>query len=478
MLTPEGSSETHTKPATADASTQLAIEQHIGSTIKSLSKLADTSGIDKQEFKSILKGSLEDEEDLENEVNAEKENAIGNEENEGLPEENEGLPEKEGSEDELEDEDADDSDIESECSTAVYEHEPFEVFQHKVRDFALSFWNGCNGDDITVSRMAGGGYNRIIGITVRASDHKKEVDYILRIPRYDTTQLGRDVAALRYVRGFGDIPVPDVIAFDETSGNKLGNPYMVQNRLAGASLLSLYPDLDQAQKCRVASELGHFFNHNANGTGDKTDHVSIEPLFQPGVSVNDQLQPNLTTRDLLFRVFEERKAESLRRFPGETLEPMVLDRFIAMTNGLHQDGWFASNDISVCHLDLEPRNILIDTTGTNVQPLISGVLDWDSAVLAPSFMSCAPPFWIWAWDDEEEDERTANDVPPTEEGRELKNLFEEAAGADFVRYAYPSAYRLARRLVRFAIDGMNSNEHIKEANTMLEEWDKVRDMSK
>lgn len=35
--------------------------------------------------------------------------------------------------------------------------------------------------------------------------------------------------------------------------------------------------------------------------------------------------------------------------------------------------------------------------------------------------------WLWAWNDEdEEDERLANDTPPTPELRELKQLFDHA----------------------------------------------------
>ena len=51
--------------------------------------------------------------------------------------------------------------------------------------------------------------------------------------------------------------------------------------------------------------------------------------------------------------------------------------------------------------------------------------------------------------------------------------FEEAAGTDYVRFAYRAPYRLARRLVRFAIDGLHSNEDYKEATAMLREWAQV-----
>lgn len=39
-----------------------------------------------------------------------------------------------------------------------------------------------------------------------------------------------------------------------------------------------------------------------------------------------------------------------------------------------------------------------------------------------------------------------------------------------MKFAYPSAYRLARRLVRFAADGIRSNEDFYEAEAMLKEW--------
>ena len=60
--------------------------------------------------------------------------------------------------------------------------------------------------------------------------------------------------------------------------------------------------------------------------------------------------------------------------------------------------------------------------------------------------------------------------PPTPEGRQLKMLFEEAAGQDFCRLAYEPAYRVARRLVRFAIHNVGSKEDLKEAEAMLEDW--------
>ncbi|KIX05260.1 uncharacterized protein Z518_06132 [Rhinocladiella mackenziei CBS 650.93] len=104
-----------------------------------------------------------------------------------------------------------------------------------------------------------------------------------------------------------------------------------------------------------------------------------------------------------------------------------------MTSEPGADGWFSGNHISLCHLDLAPRNILAGLMGDGQSPQITAIFGWDSTVFALSFMSCAPPLRVWAWNNEEdEDERTANDDPPPVESRQLKSYFEEAAGLDYV----------------------------------------------
>ncbi|KAH3951810.1 hypothetical protein HBI56_084060 [Parastagonospora nodorum] len=423
-----------------------------------------------------------------------------------------------GDEDEL-----DNSDAVSDTSTLEWDHESFETFQHRVLELALTLWDGTKASDIEVTRLAGGGYNRIIGITKIMTEQQQSLqpgilkrlwtfmtnwaakmrsetiqtarlEYILRIPRMDAARLDQYVAALHYVQNLGGIPVPDIVAFDETTNNRLGIRYMVQNRLPGTDLLKTFPDLDHNQKFRVAVELGQVFRtmlstksavagrlvlpRTVRSSKSSVYEASVEPLFQPDLPTIVQIKPNLAIKDLLSGIFQEREAQLFREHGSKCKSWSHNDRFIAMTSELDAEGWFASKDISICHLDFEPRNILVDITKNSPQPIVSAILDWDSAALAPSFMSCRPPLWIWAWaEDEDEDERTANDEPPTEEGRILKQAFEQAAGPEFIRYAYPSAYRLARRLVQFAMDGITFSQDFRDADAMLEEWAELRKSS-
>ena len=187
--------------------------------------------------------------------------------------------------------------------------------------------------------------------------------------------------------------------------------------------------------------------------------------------IDEPTTPSEPTHEMLTTIFSIRKANAIKRCPSGTTVLRIWDRFCRMVQELHAGGWLADRGYSVAHLDYAPRNILVDLTAKTRRPIISAILDWDSAVLAPKFMSCSPPLWIWAWqEDEDEDERTANDDPPNPEARQLKAQFESAAGPDYIRLAYGPPYRLARRLVRFAVEGVRSNEDYKEAEVMLQEW--------
>lgn len=207
---------------------------------------------------------------------------------------------------------------------------------------------------------------------------------------------------------------------------------------------------------------------------DKSAPLSVLSWHQPNTALAVEYAKSSIPQDIhkiLEEIFTNQKHSELKERPNAIIRPHLIDCFCMMSSELAADGWFSNCHISLAHLDLEPRNILVNPDPNSDRPIISAIVDWDSAVFAPQFMCCAPPLWLWAWkDDEDEDERTANDVPPTPEARQIKQLFEEAAGSDYIRFAYPSTYRLARRLVRFAIDGLKSNEDYENAEDMLEEW--------
>ena len=153
----------------------------------------------------------------------------------------------------------------------------------------------------------------------------------------------------------------------------------------------------------------------------------------------------------------------------------LFDCLILIAYQMDRMGFLGDGTNSLCHLDLNhaPRNIMVDLQNSSV---VAGILDWESAIFAPSFVGCTPPMWIWAWNEEEdEDERKANDEPPTSEKKKLKHLFEESVGEDFLKYAYGPQYRMARKFFEFALNGIYTNEAIREVGELLSEWSSMRD---
>lgn len=129
------------------------------------------------------------------------------------------------------------------------------------------------------------------------------------------------------------------------------------------------------------------------------------------------------------------------------------------------------------HCDLEPRNIMLEIQAA--VPKITGIIDWDLACFAPSWVFCKPPMWIRSWfEGGDEDESKANDEPPTAEQRELKTLFDELVGDDFTFYAYQPHCRLARDLFRFARYGLPTKDLAEEAEKVPERWEEWKKMYK
>ncbi|KAI1133276.1 hypothetical protein F5Y10DRAFT_287670 [Nemania abortiva] len=410
---------------------------------------------------------------------------------------------------------SDAGDAESDSSSLEYDHEPFSTFRSRVQELALKrVWPDAIPDDVIIERLRGGGFNRVIGLTRRftkphqtdgpsgssnssSSSSNIAIRYVLRVPRFESSRVGNDVAALHFVNRYTTIPAPKVIQFDETDQNELGLPFVILNRIPGTDLLSTYPNLTHNQRCRVARELGTVFANMLAVTSSTAGvfvlpshnnysktRVKIAPLCYEDITSSSSTSlantftcsaATTTVFELLTSCLQAKKDALLMEYPQDTFRIKYMHHFMTMVSELHQDGWLTNHHYSLAHLDLVPRNILVNPTSQVLSPIISGILDWDSAILAPMFMSCKPPLWLWDWkDDEDEDERTANEEPPTAESRELKKSFEEAAGPDYLRFAYQPAFRLARQLVSFVINGLLSNEDFRAADAMLQEWEAVQ----
>jgi aminoglycoside phosphotransferase (APT) family kinase protein len=373
----------------------------------------------------------------------------------------------------------------SDTSTLVYGQEPFDQYVTRVKNLVRNKWPSVTDENITVERIKGGGYNRIIGFSVRGKDGAGDASHVLRIPRFDDAQTASNVASLQFVGTHSQMPVPEIVDFDITTRNALESAYMIQSRCRGGPVLLHYPSMSQRSRHHFARQLGEVIagltslrsQHIGRLTSSKDDDEHLTFLVHTpdnaGPAASRPYTDAPATQDMcaaLVEIFNYQRDKALETndFRAEHTQ-----QWATMASEMGAMGYLRDVSTTLCHMDFEPRNILVDLQDLD-NPL-SGIIDWDLAIFGPSFMSCTPPMWIWSWkDNEEEDERTANDIPSTKEERELKDIFEKAAGPVFMRFAYDPVYRLARRLFQFAVSGISCQEQSVESDVMLQEWCDVK----
>ena len=367
--------------------------------------------------------------------------------------------------------------------------------------------------EFLIERLRGGGFNRVIGITIKHTTDENPTKLILRVPRFDEARPDREVAILRFVRQHTTIPIPEIEHVDLTSDNPLKHSYVIHNRIPGFDLQSrnsptCYLNLSQEQRCTFAKDFAlillqlyaitHPFPGHIEGSADSNNNQNFVvryfdlttsfgyepeldlnaklPFFQVHPFVKDWEPPESapleqTTYYFMIAQFGRWKARELRCDPASIRWSKRYDRLVTMADQMDELGFLGNDMNCLCHLDLlgAPRNIMANINSDDSLS-ITGILDWDSAVFAPRFVGCAPPMWLWAWSDEEEDETHANDTPSTPEDQEIKRIFEETVGDDFLFYAYKPEYRLARKLFHFAQCGISSTTEDDEAEELLKEW--------
>lgn len=395
------------------------------------------------------------------------------------------------------------SDNESNHSTIVYGQEPYDDYHSRVLKLCQNQWPSSD-KEFVIERMKGGGYNRIIGITIVDSQTQEEDRLILRVPRWGDDHLDRQIATLNYIHQHTDIPLPETVVYDITKQNPLESSYSIQKRLSGTNLEDLYPQLSHQQRCVVAAEFGRLLLRLQNVTSSAAglitssakDHkgdfvivpLDIEDKWEttPGYEQGEKETPTFdfeayrkrfhngtasleqTTLDWFLLQFERWKSLETN---DDSFGREIIDGLTTVVSHLNAQGYLEA-PLTLFHGDLMPRNIMVDVKDDKSLSF-SAIIDWDGASFAPSFLSCAPPSWIWDWtqnDEKDEFEPKSYDNPTDPESQELKHIFDCTVGPEVVEYAYKPEYLMARRLCFHAINGMSHSHHFRDAMAVPKDW--------
>lgn len=427
------------------------------------------------------------------------------------PEENNVQGSDHGS-DNTDDDNASDNDSSVEgslASTEEYEQEPYDTFKDKCLELMLGIFHGGAVNDITIQRMTGGGYNRIIGANVykpektnrfcigsfkkllenclgiRARKLRSYDEYILRIPRFasDASEIPYHAATINFMSSRLNYSLPEMVLYSVKEDNPIGRGYSLERRLSGTSLQRLWDEvlnLEQKKNAarailRITSEITSI-THSCAGiispsntnmdfkANPKLEHFPIGGITGESIP----LAKPQTTKEFMLEQIERRK----KLDPNFECTIDVHDALSGVINKLYDLGFLPDEDeFCFYHLDFQPRNMLAEVDGDQVK--ITGLLDWDSAMFVPKFMAKRPPYWMWQEPETHDDEeQQALRVPDKGEDIELKKVFEDCADAENLRYAFGKEYVIARRIFHTILQGINSSW------TMNAAWDIVDDFEK
>ena len=409
-------------------------------------------------------------------------------------------------------------------STIGYNQEPWDEYRSRVEKLCNSLWPVPKSISArlskrlrtkkllrsilppsqvpTIERLQGGDYNRITGLTLPLPKGRGTQKLILRTNRWGEGRPDREAAILDYVRQKTTIPVPEVVKKDFTCNNALEKAYVIQKRIPGGDLNSIWESLSHSQRCSVARELGcvvktllslessvpGLIEAVPKPTGFASD-FRIVPLEvkEPGEEATEEQASELSSQESLplthqtigefFKFQFGRWLAMAQTRPFERVTNLFT-RLLEIVCEMNCMGLFNSATYCLCHVDLHSRNIMAQVQSDG-SIKITGILDFDEAVMAPKFVNCQPPWWLWH---EEGDERVdeevdwpyelaaAPDFPHKAENQELKCLFEEHAGSEWRNMAYDEHSRLSRCLFILAKEGLESSEHFKAADRIIREW--------
>ncbi|KAK8065934.1 hypothetical protein PG997_012681 [Apiospora hydei] len=305
--------------------------------------------------------------------------------------------------------------------------------------------NGQGEDACVVSFLAAGAFNRVY--TVDSAKGK----YVMRVslPVDPIFKTRGEVSTLRFIRENTTIPVPEVIAFDDTRSSKIGFEWILMEFISGQSLRYRWRKLTMDQKTtlvrRVAEMQTQLFQFRSIGrsptlrgigtlgtekTFDVPGRIVTFPFIRgdcydydvprgPFRSSHDWLDSHLQ----LICLQKQEEIEHAEDDEDKALAMAGLEAaqqlMCALPKIFPPSPTYDHERTAIYHHDLSEMNIMVDEQGN-----ITGIVDWECVCALPSWVITRPPVFI-------HNNRKRKDKPlrdeyadETEEDRELSSKYD------------------------------------------------------
>lgn len=376
-----------------------------------------------------------------------------------------------------------DSDTESDTGSLDGYNLSFEERIYEIRDLCMELWPNAQHSKTLIEGSQEGFNNRVYPITI--TEYGITRRYVLRIPRVPC-RLKQTIWNMEYIEQVkGELPLPALITYHLDHNNPLGYPYMVLERVPGKDLSHVYSTLTHQQKIALAKKVGVLYQQLQAVTNpfpgwidEGKDGPSSEPWLRPmGIDASwmkvdpgvekmrdESLTPktlctepwHLSCKDVFLLAFKRRLCHGTEANDGEEIE--YAEMAIEKINHIARNGLLDDRVICLWHMDLFPRNIMVDVETNPDDPVITGVVDWDYAAFAPQFVACPPPYWLWGPDDfeagclSEMSSQVGSELcePARSQGAEaweIKQAFDMSVGGAYRSKAYDPGYVTIRQLL-------------------------------
>ncbi|GAM38211.1 hypothetical protein TCE0_033f08759 [Talaromyces pinophilus] len=273
-----------------------------------------------------------------------------------------------------------------------------------------------------ISFYAEGAFNKLYLVQTR----QRQLLMRVSLPVYPRSKTRGEVTTLRFLRRETDVPVPEVIAFDDSCENEIGFEWIIMELMPGVSAYKKWRTLTMSQKGalvqRVAALQAQIFRHTFSGIGTLTvdgeqgsqneqpgeivsrfyfwgDHFDYDVARGPfhsthewlasylEIIINDQITAKEEAEDE-----EDEEDAAFALTLAHRLADLLPKIFLAVQGSLERS--------VILHEDLSLSNILVNEQGE-----INALLDWECVSAMPLWMATIVPNFLRGSDREEEPKR-------------------------------------------------------------------------
>ncbi|KAM0354878.1 hypothetical protein ACHAPU_000714 [Fusarium lateritium] len=274
--------------------------------------------------------------------------------------------------------------------------------------------------ECSVSFLTAGAFNRIY--TVKVSE---DTSYVMRIslsvdPRHKTAG---EVATLNWLGRQSIIPVPKVIAFDNTSNNKIGFDWILMEKISGSTAYSRWRKTSMEDKKNMVEKLAGYHAHLMNTSNFRTigtlkvtnsqpvpgrissimfflgSHFDYDIPRGPFSSSHDWLHSYISIifQDQIENINEAEDEEDTKY---AQFNDRVARKLLALLPKIFPPIQNPPERTVLWHQDLQLSNIMVDEKNS-----ITGIIDWECVSALPYWVTTELPKFLMGRVREEEPQR-------------------------------------------------------------------------